>query len=531
MSRTLKHRSTTGIVAMLVLVLVALGLARAMPDRFRQSAVSDITEPFFRRLKAARTDRKAQVAAYFEAVRRLAEGVTEDAVMVEAFLELRGSDDAPSSDHDLRLDTHYVNRYGEFFDILFVDRSGYVFHSMRRESDYHSNLFDGPLANTKLSRRLRTAKDVTFIDYGLYPPSDEPASFFAVPVVDSGQAGVSTMPGEPLGWFVLQCPLNRLNSILSDRRGLGRTGEVYCVNAEQRMVTQSRFRPEVADLRLKVDTPAVGLALESGPGRQVIRDYRGVRVLSSFEPFDVCGTKWVIVAEMDEQEAITEHYKRHSESYQREIVRHLDRTRIESRAWHPVERRTKRVDMNEFAKVKPGMALETAGVSTCTAVSAILPGRFAYLAHIGPSDRIYGKPDLGHNDCLGEMLYRLQRHDVYPCKLGELEFTIVAAHGKSLAVAVDRLLELGMELSQITFACNLEAAYANVRVAPEDASSVLIEWVGSTGICTPTVGSDFEDLGSIVKRVARGGWKESAPRSGPEPAVSKGRHPGLLPGA
>jgi hypothetical protein len=161
------------------------------------------------------------------------------------------------------------------------------------------------------------------------------------------------------------------------------------------MMTQSRFRPELTDLRLKVETAAVSAALASGTGQRVIRDYRGVTVLSSFEPFDVYGTKWVIIAEMDEKEAVTDHYRQDTDFYQKEIVRYLGRAPIKTHARSPVERRAKRVDMNEFAKALPGTSLKTSGVATCTAIAVVLPNRFGYLAHIGPSDRIYGKPDLG----------------------------------------------------------------------------------------------------------------------------------------
>ncbi len=490
-------------LAAMPVVLVTFVFSVATPGQEQQPAVRDFTEPFYRKLADVRSKRKSQVTAYFDAVRRLAEGIAHDTFMMDAFQKLQRLNHAPSPDYDLKLDMHYVNRYGEFFDILLVDRNGYVFHSLRRESDYHSNLFSGPLANTKLSRHLRSANEITFIDYELYPPSDELAAFFAVPVFGPQQVEPHQASGKLIGWFVLQCPLNRLNSILSDRRGLGRTGEVYCVNTAQRMITQSRFRPELTDLRLKVETPAVSAALASGAGQRVIRDYRGVPVLSSFEPFNVYGTKWVIIAEMDEQEAVTEHYKQDAEFYQKEIVGYLGRAAIKTHTRSPVERRAKRVDMNEFAKALPGTSLKTSGVATCTAIAIVLPNRFGYLAHLGPSDRIYGTPDLGYNDRLGEMLFRLLQHDVYPRELTELEFTIVAAHSSGFAAAVDRLLEMGIELSQIRFAYNPKADYANVVLTPEQ-ESVWIEWKASAGVSTQSLGRDFEDLGSIVKRLAAG---------------------------
>ena len=87
------------------------------------------------------------------------------------------------------------------------------------------------------------------------------------------------------------------------------------MNTEQWMVAESRLRRGPADLRLKVDTTAVTTALTSGVGEQVIRDYRGVRVLNSFERFKLLGTTWVIVAEIDEAGTITEHCRQHRNFY------------------------------------------------------------------------------------------------------------------------------------------------------------------------------------------------------------------------
>ena len=270
-----------------VATVVAIGLLYAYPGHGERHGAEHFTTPFFRKLAAARADRKAKVIAYFSAATRVAEHIADDRLMVDAFVALHGQAEPPDPRQDLALDVHYVSEYGEFYDILLVDRSGRVFHTMRRESDYRANLFEGPLASTKLARSLPDAGQVTFVDYEPYPPSDEPAAFFIVPV-----HGSATAANEPAGWFVLQCPLNKLNSIVADRRGLGRTGEVYLVNTEQRMVTESRFHRDPADLRLRVDTEAVTTALEFGAGEQVIRDYRGERVLSSFERFEVLGTKW-----------------------------------------------------------------------------------------------------------------------------------------------------------------------------------------------------------------------------------------------
>lgn len=499
---------------MLPVAVVASATATALltvrADKPRAS-IRTITQAFFQQLGLVREARKAQVLAYFETAQGLAAGIGDDVVMLSAFHSLRSGAETTDPERDFKLDVHYVAHYGEFYDILFVDRSGLVFYSVLRETDYKSNLFTGPLRETKLARRLPSVREPSFIDYESYAPSDEPAAFFAVPVFPTGQSAAPDPAADPVGWFVLQCPLNKLNAIVSDHRGLGRTGEVYLVNTEQRMVTDSRFSPDPARLDFAVDTPAVSSALSTGAGESLIEDYRGVPVLSSFEPFSVLGANWVIIAEIDEAETVTELYKQHRVSFlQKLLTDSTPRTWMAPGEASIPDRPRKRVDLNEFARAASGEMLETSGVSTCTAITALMPGRFGYLAHIGPSDQVYGMPDTGRNDFLGDMLDRLRHYDVYPFEVRRLEFTIVAVHGASVGGAVDRLLEMGVELAQIRFAFNPQARYANVALSPET-SEVLIEWILPDGKRTTTLARRVEDLGSVVKRLAGSGASGSTP--------------------
>ena len=500
-------RSTRFALLTVLVVITAVGAAvisgRLAPKAAKQQAtLSDTTDEFFRTLTAMRIDRKAQIVDYFQSARRLADEIVRDSVMVERFFQrLDSRERPPNPNDDMVVDSRFATHYGEFYDILFVDHDGNVFHSVRYESDLGTNIFHGPLSGTKLAKHLRDATGITFIDYELYPPSDELGAFFAVPVVASDRPNSKGGSDAPVGWFVLQCPVNKLKSILSNRRQLGRTGETYLVNMDQRMVTESRFRPGPTDMELRVDTAAVTAAIGTGVGEKMVNDYRGCRVLSSYETFEILGTKWVILAEIDEAEVVTEHYKTHKEFYRDEIIDYLTRSKAVPSSPLKYARKAKTVDMNEFRKATPGDTLYTGGVATCTAVAITLPDHFGYLAHIGPTDCIYGEPDRGHNNCLGEMLNNLQRFDVYPCELADLEVTIVATHTASFAATVDLLLEVGIELSQIRFACNTQAASASVLVTNED-ESVHVRWISSLADMTSVTGTDVEDLGSIVKRLA-----------------------------
>ncbi len=443
-------------------------------------------------LKKTRTERRGQVENYLIKLRKLADNIANDKNMLSAFHTI-GERDGETPDYlDKQIDRYFVESYDVFYDILFVNTEGFVFHSIRREFDYHKNLFEGSLAQTRLARTLKDAKKLTFVDFERYAPSNESGAFFAVPVSNSKESG------SHIGWFVLQCSLNKLNSILSARQGLGRTGEIYLVNESRKMMSDSRFRPQQESLQFQVETKAVDNAFTHGQGETVIKDYRGVHVLSSYEAFEVHGATWVIVAEIDEDEVITEHYKINKDYFIKELTAWAAH-RTTKKKTTPLIRVFKRVDMNEYGRSRNDV-LSTKGVSTCTAVSVSLPGKFGYLAHVGPTDRVYGQAFRGYNDRVRELLLQVQHFDVYPFEIGKLKMTIVATHGNSLGGIVDRFLDIGAGVSQIKFALDQDSTLANVSLFAKE-GEVRIDWVSGEVNTGTTFDSELANLGTFVKEL------------------------------
>ncbi len=457
-------------------------------------------EWFFDQLDSVRDERASQIVAYLDTSLARAEGILQDPLFMDVFRKRAERHAILTKAEEAALEIQYVTNYGEFYDILFIDRSGAVFFSMLREADWGLNILTGPLSETRLAQSLPALSQVSFVDFEHYPPSSEPAAFFIVPVPmphDSTlqehreQADVS-------GWIVLQCPLNRIKAILTDRRGFGRTGEAYLVNEQHRMITESRFSPDIQSLQLMADTAATEAAFRGEIGHRVITDYRDVPVLSSYRAIEWKNVRWALLTEMDEAEIITELYRQDAARLCPILLTDLAKQIPHPAAGHAPLESSIRVDVNEFAKTSHDRTATTSGVATCTALAVVLPGELGYLAHIGPTDRIYGQADLGYNNCVGEMLNRISQHDIRPCQLSELQFTLIAAHDKSFASTVDLLLDFGVELSQIRFAYSPLASYANVHVTATP-GDVLIEWFQKSGEITYVRSSDLPDLGSLIK--------------------------------
>lgn len=458
--------------------------------------IKDIT---FYKLEKIRKIQKKSVIEYFNNVHRLAKNIRNDKVMLGFFDAMKTNKNPHQSDLEYKLDVYYVSKYSDFYDILFVDPAGFIFHSIKKESDYRKNLFEGALAGTKLAERIRTKTDVDLVDYEYYSPSDEPAAFFPV---------LLEKKGKHIGWFVLQCSIDKVNTTLARNKDMGRTGEVYLVNKEKLMLSDSRFLEDSTILKLKVDTRSVKEALAKGTGRRIIEDYRGIRVFSSFEKFKVFGTTWIIIAEIDEDEVITEYYKKYKTYFQEEMCRYLEHASFPACKRKYSSAEMKRVDMSEFGKTTKNVMLQTKGISTCTGVAIVYPDRFGYLVHIPPTDEIYFPGTFsrlfikgGKIDFLGELIRRITYYNVHPYEYKNLTFIIVAPHTNSFPKAVDKILEHGIELANVKFLYNPRAVSANVFLHGDD-NSLNVEWNYQKGSLL-TCASDIKDLGAVLKDIIK----------------------------
>ncbi|NPA10938.1 MAG: methyl-accepting chemotaxis protein [Epsilonproteobacteria bacterium] len=202
------------------------------------------------------------------------------------------------------------------YDIFLVDLKGEVVYTDFKEKDFATNLLNGPYKNSGLARAFKKAlglnnKEVWFEDFKPYEPSyNMPAAFIATPIYKNGKK---------IGVLIYQFPIDKINQIMSFNKqykmaGLGESGEVYLVGSDYKMRNDSRFVDDIPDPLVKklhttigifsVKTKSVKAALSGKSGHWIIKDYRGVEVLSSYAPVNVLNVKWAIIAEIDKDEAL-----------------------------------------------------------------------------------------------------------------------------------------------------------------------------------------------------------------------------------
>jgi signal transduction histidine kinase len=119
-------------------------------------------------------------------------------------------------------------------------------------------------------------------------------------------APIYNVDNQIIGAVVLEIPFEAINNIMfedPENSGLGKTGETYLVGNDLLMRSNSRFKDNAVS-NIKVETEAVQKAFLHGDGIGIVKDYRDISVLSSYSKVIIKGLNWVILAEIDEKEAM-----------------------------------------------------------------------------------------------------------------------------------------------------------------------------------------------------------------------------------
>ncbi len=225
-----------------------------------------------------------------------------------------------------------VKQFG-FYDLFLIDADkNNIVYSVHKETDFATSLDEGPYSESNLAKAVELAikserGSVILVDFESYRASyGAPAAFMASPIYDGAELS---------GVIAIQLPIDQINRLMTsnkdwERDGLGKTGETYLVGEDSLMRSTSRFLEEdpegyfaelsasgsIAEeqvnqikalntsiLTQEIDTEAVQEARKGENGTKMSRDYRNVRVLTSFAPLQINGVKWFIVADIDEAEA------------------------------------------------------------------------------------------------------------------------------------------------------------------------------------------------------------------------------------
>ena len=201
---------------------------------------------------------------------------------------------------------HFL-RQKDYHDIFLFSPQGDLVYTVFKEVDYATNLNTGKWKNSDLGKAFRAARDnpredyQAFFDFKPYAPSQgSAASFISQPILDKNN--------KLIGVLVFKMPISRINNVMQVAAGIGESGETYIVGADGYMRSDSRFSEETTILKTKVTGVTVDKAIAGQSGVEIVEDHRGVKVFSAYGPVDFHGTRWAVIAQMDEDKIMSPIY-------------------------------------------------------------------------------------------------------------------------------------------------------------------------------------------------------------------------------
>jgi class 3 adenylate cyclase len=219
-------------------------------------------------------------------------------------------------------------------DVFLVDiDTANVIYSVAKEADMGSNLRTGVFADTALAKtfeEIRKSRDPGFVyisDVEHYKASyGEPAFFIGSTVFDGDKF---------IGALIYQLNPEAIDRVMTDNRkweqqGLGKTGESFLVGQDFKLRSSLREFQENQNQYFKilrthgvsqenidwikrtnspvliqeVKTEGAKRALAGQTGEMEEVDYRGKRVLKSYQPIRIGKHEWGLVAKIDKAEAL-----------------------------------------------------------------------------------------------------------------------------------------------------------------------------------------------------------------------------------
>ncbi|RJG48474.1 response regulator [Motilimonas pumila] len=199
----------------------------------------------------------------------------------------------------------------DFSDIYLIDNSGNLVYSVTKQADMGTNLISGQYRTTRLAstyQKLKVQMDQSpnpsdlfqLGDFSLNPLTNKVEAYIGVPILQHSYVR---------GVIIFAIDNKGLNKLMSDRQGLGETGETFVIGSDNKLRSDlygsERFKVEhsfnYADIA--VNSKPVGLALQGESGAGQFSNYLHDEVLAAYTPINVFEQPWALVTEISEDEA------------------------------------------------------------------------------------------------------------------------------------------------------------------------------------------------------------------------------------
>jgi len=216
--------------------------------------------------------------------------------------------------------SNFIRTNNDFIDMFMVNEEGSIVYSFKKNDHFGTNLNYGKYAESSLGQVFQKTIQYVLTDefYDMDVAKKAAVFYFADFEWDTGSQRVVSYISTPVlfgdvvqGVAIYQLSADKINLIMGERSGLGKTGETYLVGSDQLMRSNSFLDPEKHSVQSSLLDPKKGSAnsvtieeaLKGQSGEQLVHSYLNHESLSAYTFIDVFGARWVLLVEMSIAEA------------------------------------------------------------------------------------------------------------------------------------------------------------------------------------------------------------------------------------
>ncbi|KAF2955682.1 methyl-accepting chemotaxis protein [Marinitoga sp. 38H-ov] len=194
---------------------------------------------------------------------------------------------------DLQIDFKNFVDIQDYEDMLLISPDGIVIYSVKKYDDFATDLNKSNtiLSDLYLLLKEKNDNEVHFSNLGIY--YGYPALFAGIKVEDE-DFGL-------YGYLVFRLSIEKINDILQDKSGMGKTGITYLVGKDK--IIRNNISERDSILKQKVETDYVEKALNGESGWEISTNFDNEKVLVAYSPLKFKEINWAIISEVSTKEA------------------------------------------------------------------------------------------------------------------------------------------------------------------------------------------------------------------------------------
>lgn len=315
-----KPRKAAGIKPFLLLLCIGVVPLLAVGGLSLYRARQALTDEAFQRLQAVAQIKQGAVIKYLGALSAQVQIVKVNPLVragIKQFPEaVAEADGRIGSERWLGLMDRLQSKYTKIMasngwqDLYLIDPKGHIVFACGQGPDVGQFTTDPVLQGTVMADAFAIAQAMPYeqtaiSDFRPYGPANDEHGAIAIAQVLDAKKNLA-------GFVAARISDTEITAILHQREGMGRSGETFLVGRDGLIRTDSAqdpvgysvaasFAEPVAHV---IATPGISAGLAGSAGKLIYRNHRDRDVLAAWFPLQYQNTQWVLVAEVEEAEAL-----------------------------------------------------------------------------------------------------------------------------------------------------------------------------------------------------------------------------------